>query len=319
MDISAIISEYGAEYKNDPKARQRLANKLYNNKSGWDDFFTKIPTEATSEDWGMASHDEVLQPYQEAWTPKGQVTALPNPIQLFWAKADLEDVPDRLVKSWLGFLRESNIVDPTQYSFIRWWIENHIVPRIHQDRYLGWGFLGEYAAPTPGTPGAASTIGNGVRKIIRGHVTAGNIVPWVGGAMPTTAADMVKYVEDFWKQIPEQYRQQPFEIAMRQHNYDLYVEGRRVKYNSNYMAEQKVAGIWQYDNVTVVPFGNMGTSDLIYASQKANRLLLQKGTVKKDLLKVESLKRQVFLFTDMHEGFGFDDPREVFTNDKDLS
>lgn len=319
MDISAIILEYGNEYKNDPKARQRLANALYNNNSAWDNFFTRIPTEATKEDWGMTSHDEVLQPYQEAWTPKGQVTAKPNPIQLFWAKADLEEVPDRLVKSWLGFLRESNIVDPTQYSFIRWWIENHIVPRIHQDRYLAWGYLGSYAAPTSGTAGAASTIGNGLRKIIRDHVTDSNITPWVGGTFPTTASGMVDYVENFWKAVPEQYRMQPFDIAMRQANYDLYVEGRRVKYNTNYPAEKVQASIWNYSNVNVVPFGNMGTSNLIYASQKSNRLLLQKGTVKKNLLKVESLKRQVFLFTDMHEGFGFDDPREVFINDQDLS
>lgn len=319
MDISAIVTQYGAEYKNDPKARQRLASKLYNNNSNWDNFWRKIPTESTSEDWGMTSHDEILQPYQEAWTKKGQVTALPNVIKLFWGKADLEDVPDKLVKSWMGFLRESNITDPLKYSFIRWWIEDHILPRLHEDRYLHWGFLGEYVAPTPGVAGAASETGDGARKLIRDHVTASHITPWVGGTFPTTAADMVAYIENFWKSRPEQFKDKKFQIAMRQHNYDLYVEGRRVKYNTNYPAEKKLATVWNYDNVDVVPFGNMGTSNLVWASQRENRMVLQKGSIKRELLRLETALRKVFLFTDFHEGYGFDDPREVFTNDQDLS
>lgn len=320
MDLSQIVAEYGAEYKFDPKARQRLANKLYNNDSKWDKFWTKIPTESTSEDWGMADHSEVLQPWQEDWTPKGTVSAFPNPIALFWAKLDLQEVPDRLVKTWLGFLRESNITDPTQYLFIRWWLENHILPRYHQDRYMEVGFKGEFVVPTPGTPGAASTTGDGVRKIIRGHVTNGYITPYVGGSFPTTAAGMVAYVEAFWKAQPEEIRELPgYELSMRQTNYELYVEGRRLKYNSNFRQESDMTAVQDYPNVTVVPWGNMGTSNMFWATQKENRLLLQKGSIKRELVKIESAKRQAFLFTDGHEGLGFADPRYVLINDQDLS
>ncbi|MBL8002851.1 MAG: hypothetical protein JNL05_12920 [Flavobacteriales bacterium] len=318
MDLTALVAEYGAEYKNDPKARERLRSKLYNNNSAWDNFFTRIPTDATQEDWGFTEHDEVLQPYQEDWTPKGTLTAMPNPIKLFWAKADIEKVPDQLTKTWMGFLRESGYTNPLDYSFVRWYLENHLIPRMHQDRYLAWGYLGSYTAPTAGTAGAASTTGDGLRKIIRGHVTAGNITPWVGGTFPTTAAGMVDYIERMVKALPEQYRMMPMDIAMRQTNLDLYDEGFRVKYNTYFMAEKELT-VRNYPNIKLVGFGNMGTSNLVFASQKSNRLLLQKGSVKKELVRLETALRKVYAFTDFHEGFGFDNPTEVFTNDQDLS
>jgi hypothetical protein len=320
MDTSAIVAEYGAEYKFDAKARQRLASKIYTSDSAWDKFWRKIPTESTSEDWGMADQGEVLQPYQVDWTPKGELTFLPNPVGTYWGKMDLEDIPDKIVKTWAGFLREKNITDPKQYSLIRYWIEDHILPRYHQDRYLAVGFLGEYVAPTAGTPGAASTTADGVRKIIRNLVSGpGYITPWVGGTFPTTAAGMVDYVENFWKAQAESVRAMPFDLCMRQTNYELYVEGRRLKYNNNYPAEADKRAIQDYPNVTIVPWGNMGTSNLIWASQASNRFMLQTGSVKRELLQVESAKRQVFLFTDVREGMGFDDPRYVFANDQDLS
>lgn len=318
MDLSDIITAYSAEYKLTPDNRKRLRNKLYNNNSQWDEYFTRIPTENTKEDWAFTEHTEVLQPYQNAWTPKGEMSATDYSFLLFWAKLDIEEVPDKLVKTWLGFLAENHDGDRTKYPFVRWYIENHLIPKMHEDRYLAWGYLGEHAAPTPGSPGAASTTGDGWRKIIRNLVTAGKITPWVGGTFPTTASGMVTYIESMVKALPEQHRMRPMQIGMRQTNLDLYDEGFRVKYNTYYQAEKELT-VKNYPNITFKGFGNMGTSDLVTISDKSNRLLFQKGAVKKEVLRVESLKRNLFLFTDYHEGYGIDTPSEFFINDQDLS
>ena len=45
-----------------------------------------------------------LQPYQEAFTPKGNVDFHPNQIQLRPCKVDVEIFPERIEESWLGFL-----------------------------------------------------------------------------------------------------------------------------------------------------------------------------------------------------------------------
>ena len=318
MDLSDIITAYSAEYKLNPDNRKRLRSKLYNNNSQWDEYFTRIPTESTKEDWAFTEHTEVLQPYQHAWTPKGELSATDYAFLLFWAKLDIEEVPDKLVKTWLGFLAENYDGDRTKYPFVRWYIENHLIPKMHEDRYLAWGFLGEFVTPTPGTAGAASETGDGFRKIIRDLVTAGKITPWVGGTFPTTAANMVTYIENMVKALPEQHRMRPMQIGMRQTNLDLYDEGFRVKYNTYYSAEKELT-VRNYPNITFKGFGNMGSSDLVTISNKSNRLLFQKGAVKKEVMRVETLKRSLFLFTDYHEGYGIDTPSEFFINDQDLS
>jgi hypothetical protein len=319
MDLQDIITAYSAEYKLNPDNRKRLRNKLYNNNTQWDEYFTRIPTENTKEDWTFTEHSEVLQPYQHPWTPKGELSATDYQFLLYWAKLDIEEVPDKLVKTWLGFLAENFDGDRTKYPFVRWYIENHLIPKMHEDRYLAWGFLGEFVAPTSGTAGAASTTGDGWRKIIRTLVGLNKITPWVGGTFPTTASGMVDYIEAMVKATPEQHAGRKLQIGMRQHNLDLYDEGYRTKYHTYFPDTKTGLSVRNYPNITLQGFGNMSTSNLVTMSDKSNRLLFQKGSPKKEIVRVESLKRNLFLFTDFHEGFGIDTPSEFFINDQDLS
>ena len=66
---------------------------------------------------------------------------------------------------FVAFLTGDDI-DVKQWPFVRWFIEEYIIPQIHQDYELNEVYKGVYAAPTPGTAGAVSTSMNGIGKTI---------------------------------------------------------------------------------------------------------------------------------------------------------
>lgn len=321
IDISDLVTEYEAWYKGDANRRQKLKDMLYNTGNKFDEHFMTVPTDNTREEFAYSEQSEVLQPYQVAWTDKGNHTIKPNPAKLFWAKMDIEYVPDHLVLSWAGFLRSNNLsVD--QCPFVQYVIENHIIPRGMQDWYLQVAFLGNYAAPTPGTAGAAGTTADGVRELIREKVTDGAMTPFSLGAPPTDPVEFCQYMEEYAAQIPEQHRGRTMTFRMREELRLRYLEGFNELHNK-YFLRQGVdinkMPIYQYPNLTVEGFENMGSSDMIFIAPKENSWKLVKGSAKKEILKVEMLKRELYLFTDFHAGYFFPDPREVWVNDQDLS
>lgn len=321
IDIDDLVTEYGAFYKADANRRQRLKDKLYNTGNKFDEHFMMVPTDNTREEFAYSDQTEVLQPYQVAYTSKGDHTVLPNPATLFWAKMDLDYVPDHLVLSWAGFLRANNL-DASTCPFIQYVIENHVIPKGNEDWYLSVAFLGEYAAPTPGTAGAASTTADGVRKLIQDKYADGAISPFALGAPPADAVEFCLYMEEFAASIPEQHRGRSMTFRMREELRLRYLEGFNELHNK-YFLKQGVdinkMPIYQYPNLTVEGFENMGSSDMIFIAAKDNSWKLMKGSAKKEILKVETLKRQVFMFTDFHAGYFFPNPTEVWVNDQDLS
>jgi hypothetical protein len=321
IDIADLVTEYSAYYKGDPNRRKRLMDKLYNTGNDFDAEFITVPTDNTREEFAYSENSSVLQPYQVAWTKKGDTTILPNVATLFWAKMDIEYIPDYLVQTWAGFLRDNNL-DVSQCPFIQYALENHIIPMSKQDWYLSVAWGGVYAAPTPGTAGAASTTANGVRKLIRDHNTAGAYTPFTMGALPTDPVLFCEYVEDMTAQLPEQHRKRGLKWRMSEESRLLYLEGFNELHNKfwkNSDATPDEIPVFQYQNVKVKGFENMNGSDMIWTAPRENSLLMQKGSAKKEIFKVETLKRSAFLFTDFHQGYFFTKPNEIWSNDQDLS
>lgn len=320
-DITDLVTEYGAFYSGDPARRQRLMSKLYNTGNDFDAEFTRVPTDNTREEFAYSEQSSVLQPYQVAWTKKGDTTIKPNVATLFWAKMDLEYFPDYLVNSWAAFLRD-NKLDVTQCPFIQWVLENHVIPMSHQDWYLSVSWGGDFVTPTPGTASPAAETADGVRKIIRDHNTAGNYTPFTMGALPTDPVLFCEYVEDMTAQLPEQHRKRGLVWRMSEESRLLYLEGFNELHNKfwkNSDTTPDAIPIFQYQNVKVKGYENMNGSDMIWTAPKENSWLMQKGSAKKEIFKVETLKRSAFLFTDFHQGYFFTKPNEIWSNDQDLS
>lgn len=321
VDIADLVSEYGAYYKHDPNRRAKLMSALYNTGNPFDAEFMVMPTDSTREEYSYSETTSVLQPYQVAWTKKGDTTLKPNVATLFWAKMDLEYVPDYLVNSWAAFLRDTN-QDVSQCPFIEWVLMNHVIPMSQQDWYTSVAWGGVYAAPTAGTAGAASTTANGVRKLIRDHVTASRTTPISMGTVPTDPVEFCLYMEDMTAQVGEQFRIRGLKWRMSETLRLRYLEGFNELHNKFYKNSDTAPDeipIFQYQTVKVKGFENMNGSTMIWAADKSNSWIMQRGSAKKEIFKVETLKRQAYLFTDFHQGYFFPKPNEIFLNDQDLS
>src|SRR5207237_4740652 len=127
--------------------------------------FSVLPTKDTIYRVSFASLSRVLQSFQKAFTPIGTTTFKPNTIDLYNLKVDAQEYPDDIVDTWLGFL-EGDGIDRAAWPFVRWFIEEHLIPKKDEDYELNEAYLGVYAAPTPGTAGAAGTSMKGIKKQI---------------------------------------------------------------------------------------------------------------------------------------------------------
>ena len=321
FDLTELVADFGAYYKHDPARRQRLKDKLYNTEGKFDSYFTEVETESTREEWAYSEHTEVLQPYQTGWTTKGDHKITPNPAVTFWAKYDLGYIPDHLVNTWVKFLRGSKLsVD--ECPFVQYVIENHVIPRGHEDWKTKVSFLGEYVAPTPGTAGAAETTADGVRKLLRDYYADSKYTPFTIGAVPSDPVEFVEYMNEMTMDIPEQHRDKQMTWRMNDDLRVRYMEGFMEKYNKMYQrSANEVSNLFIHpkSNIKVEGFTEMGSSDMIFITENTNSLILNNGSVKRNIMKVETLKRELYLFTDFRKGYFFVNPTLVWGNDQDLS
>jgi hypothetical protein len=256
----------------------------------------------------------VLQAFQKAFTPTGTPTFKARPIELFNLKVDVQEYPDELVQSWLGFLSDNN-TDRKTWPFVKWWITT-TVEQSKEDYELYEVFAGEYAAPTGGTAAAAGTGMNGIRYIVNAGIDDSTITPILTGALETDAEAFVEQIEAFADGIDYRYRRTPMTIAMSLDNETLYKRGMRAKYNVNYNQAENLASVMDLPNLTVKGYASWGSSDKIVCSPKANSLRPVKGM---GVPLIQSDMRLVKAAWNDWKGVGYLHHELVFTNDQDLN
>lgn len=317
MDVADIITEFGAYYINQGQNMQRLIRQL-RQPSTTDALFTPIMTDDTVWRASETRIGRVLQPFQKAWTPLGDVEFVPVAIEQYKLKMDNEDYPDDLEASWLGFLSGPEI-DRKQWPFIRWFIEVELLPQLQEDYELHEVYNGEYAAPTPGTAGAVSTSMNGIKKIINDHIDAGRITPIVTGALSADPATLVDQIEAFADAIDNRYWRMPLEVAVAPEIERRFFRGYKAKYGQYTDYRENTQGVVDMTNLTIVGKPSMIGSGKIWTTPKRNAVLLQKKTANMTRVQVENVDRLVKVYTDFWKGVGFLIPEIVFTNDQDLT
>lgn len=314
MNVTDIRTEFGAYFLNSGQGPNDLA-KLLNHPAATEELFTEIRTENTIIRRGLSSLTRLLQPYQNTWSPTGEVTWTAREIQLHGIKVDFQDVPDQLVESWLGFLA-SQSTDRKTWPFSRW-LAREIALKQSEDFELNEIFAGVQAAPvTAGTAGLAGTAVNGIRKVINDHITAGDIVPITTGAPNANDVTFVGQVEAFVDAIDYRYRPQNMTIAMSLNNAVKYRRGMREKYNMNYGQANDLMAIINYPGITVKGYRSFGNSNKMFCTPRANAIMGKKNVGRN--VTIESIDRTIKLFWDEHRGLGFVIPQIVFTNDQDL-
>src|SRR4051812_15489532 len=103
ITASAIVTDFGSFYRNEGQNMQSLLLRPFE-AFGTRDAFTNVPTDSTQLRYSDVQVGEILQPYQDAYTPKGSVVFKPVSIDLQMVKVDQQFNPTKLVNTWLGFL-----------------------------------------------------------------------------------------------------------------------------------------------------------------------------------------------------------------------
>jgi hypothetical protein len=326
-DIDDILTEWGTFYRDGGQNQQRLLAKPYRPVQT-EALFQLIPTDDTSYQLAATELTRVLQPFQEKWTPLGELKVAPIILTQTPFKVDLEENPDKIENSWLGFLADKNL-DRAQWPLIRYIIEQHTYGRMDEDFELNEVYFGKFAAPTPGTPGAAGTGMDGIRTIINRAIQQSKITPIVLGAIPTDPQAFCEYVEAFVDKFTQRYRGRAMEVCMNTSLARRYAKGRHAKYkldSADAPAKPILDGNGdtllqipiEFTKHTVVGLESMGDSAKIWATHADNRKRLAKKTVNQRQVRVESAKRQVSIYTDFYKGLGFPVLEAVFTNEQDL-
>ena len=173
-----------------------------------------------------------MQPWQKAWSPSGDLDFIPNPINLEKAKMETSECPDDFSDNWLMFL-EGDSNDRRKWPFTRWYIENHLIPKLAEDIGLEALYKGVYVPPAvPGTAGLPSESMNGFEKTMDDLALAGLSTPISIGAAPTGAVAYVEYIEAFMGAVPEKYRRKVQTVNVSEDNALLYSIGYQTKYKT---------------------------------------------------------------------------------------
>ncbi|RYE01635.1 MAG: YceI family protein [Sphingobacteriales bacterium] len=311
-----VINEYGSYYINSGQNMQSLLLRPFE-AFGTREAFTNVPTEDTQLRYSDVQVGEILQPYQDAFTAKGNVTFKPVTINLKPVKIDVSFNPQNLVYSWLGFLTSTS-VDRTEWPFTRWVIEIYLLKQLFADLEEKVIYKGVFAAHVANTAGAAGITMDGAEKVINNGITATRIVPILIGAPSTDPVTWCTQVETFAKGLPEKYWEVAMTINMSRVLAKRYAEGKKAKYNMNYAQEADLFTVAGFETLRVKGRASMQGKTKIWATPLENAVFATKGFANANGFEIEKEKRNVHIFTDFHIGLGYLLEDLVFTSDSNL-
>lgn len=323
--VSDVVTDFGAFYKPGSDNQKTLRNMLYKTVETAKYFQPRV-TEDTIWRGTLATLTRIVQPFQKAFTPIGTLTFKPNKFDLFKIKIDLKETPDDLEASYLGFLTSIEEIERAKWPFVRWWMEQQVMPKKDEDLEVNEYFSGVYAAPTPGTAGPVSTAMNGLRKVIRDYNTASRLNLGNGPiSMGEPAGDDVDFctqVEEYAEDIPTHFRSKIDFIFMSKDNELRYKRGRRAKYKGhfNFIDRQELNIVEDFQNMKIVGLESHQGSNMIWSTIPENRINPKKKASLKDTMLVKEFSpREVSAYTDWWEALNFEVPEFLFTNDQDLA
>lgn len=317
VDASALNTAYQAEFRDSSKNTRHMRSLLYES-AEFDKLFTVEYIKESVWERAVTSMGAIIQRFQIPFTPSGTLTLTPSKIPLGDIKSDILTSSHELKRTWAGFLHANDNTPQTMQAFIKWLVNEHLQGRWNHDIEMSLSYLGVQAAVVPNTAGAVEGSMNGFRHILNGHITDGAITPINMGAVPTDPEQLVAYVEDMVKQMPNVIKNKAMTLAMSYTNEEIFKEGMRIKYNTYYREVGDVMSVYVRRNIKVQGFAAMGESTKMFATMKEN---LIKPVNLKDTpdWRFEDQDRSIKIFTDKMVGYGVWIPEYVVTNDVDTN
>lgn len=333
FNIDAIIAEFGAVYENNGQTDRDIKRQLF----AQDDisqYFRRIPWTDEIYRSAYGSVDEVLQAFSIPFTSKATLTFKPWSQRLGEFKIDHGVTPDALRQSWMGFLVNLPEPERTKWPIMRWIIQEYLLNKAQEDfvkqvAYYGWKITEYDAAQTITASGAfprqfsADNIAqpadgsmDGVRLQIAKMIDAGRVTPIAipGGTWSTTPADFYDQIDTMIKDgVSDELRDELDVLFMNQTLYRRFREGKRAKFNQNYMQEEDLVTIEDTD-IRVAYTRSQNGSDQVWATPPRNRVMPVR-TDMSNRFDLQKNGRSVEILGDWSKLLTFDVPEFIVTSD----
>jgi len=310
LTVADVVTEYGAYYEKASQNKNRILKMLLQPEitAG---FMTAIKTDDTIFKLANGTVNDLVQPFQKAFTEKGTVTFKPMPVQLFHIKTDFTVYPDDIEATWLGFLA-SNDLPRKDWPLIRFLWEDYLLPKIKDNMELKEIYKGVYASPTPNVAGATGTSMDGLQKLIQDGVDAGTINSIA--LDPFSSSNAFDQIEEFVDGIAELYQGVKMNIFCDPVIYKYYMRDKRSQGFYQKFSEKDIDNGIDFTPQSMVSLPSMSGSGEIFATPKENLLWITKKDINKTRFELQGVDRQVKLLTDWWEGVGFGINEVVWTN-----
>lgn len=269
---------------------------------------------------------EVTQPYQKAWTAKGVAAMNETSYSLQKGKFDLEFDEDDLeqwVNSYNPNADESGLGRKRDdWEWPRFVFEQFIIPKIVEEMELEQAFTGVYAAPTPGTAGAASAVCDGLKTVLAAQIASGKIP--AGNVLTTgaiTAATIVDKINIVLDGLPSAYRLKVGKMYVSPTLWSWYIRKYAANSNGNSMGVTGInalntEAIVDGSSLRLVPLPSMAASQRIIVDFDSNTIVGKRlGRADVPVPVWEPDTRKLKCFSEYFRFYGFDRPFDVFCND----
>lgn len=309
LDLTALNAQVGAYYRaHDKEIWRKIFTSLEIEK-----YCRQVPNVSDEYVMPSASITDVLQPYQKAWTPQGEASfnARINKVRQIKADMVLDNV-DEIYRSYLGYMAVEGR-DRKDWPIVRYIVEELIIPKMIEELNQA-SATGEYAAPTPGTPGAFLDIVDGFLTIIANEITATNLTPITTGAV--SQSDALDKFELFNDLMPTKYSNMEGIIFCSATMKKWYQRDYRNNFGGTNDQAAKDNLKIDATKKMIVGLESWEGSQRMLFTPKNNMLVMYDKILTPNKLEFQIEKRDIIMLTDFKRGYGFGNLEEVHVNDQ---
>lgn len=308
VDIVSDLSKYMSIEKNQMNFFRRLRNGLE-----LAPYVKSIGGQVGTYVGVSSTTSELLQAFQQGWTPKGTTSFVGFENKIYKLKMDyVLDNIDSIVDSWLFFLSDEAI-ERKDWPLTRYIIEMELLPKATEELNTAM-CRGSFTAPTPGTAGNSINSMAGLLTTITAQIADSALTPIVTGSI--SAANAVTRFETFMDGIDPLVADKGGVILCSTTVARFYKKHYRSLFGAtNDQAAKNNLSLDEY-NVKIVGLNGFGSSQRLVFTQAGNLIHLYDKMIAPTGFNVEKEKRNVNIFTDWHCGIGFQSIQGVFANDQ---
>ena len=303
IDITALTASLGAYHRQ--KAKELYSTlmqrdhelKIFKTIAGVKDEYVITETQLT----------EIIQAYQKAWTPKGNVKFIPNVLKVRRVKVDMELDPVDLERTWEGERIDGSL--PEGQELLEGYIFGEITKRTRKDirKVL---INGQYVAPTPGVAGAAINSFDGLLTQYLALLALGYIDNVVHTG-PLTKSNIREQVEETYDSVDDDFKEEDLVMLMGADKLRWYKRDYRSEFGANqdYNAPGKelVPAMIDGTNTQMIGIPAMNGKDqlIITTPDNIKRLIDGTGEDSDFNLRFQVDKRVILALGDFKMGTGF--------------